>query len=143
MEIIYKTSNNRRESSQEVFPNMLQSSNSNCPLWLQITGTIGWGALSITIIQKKHQLRHYNEGLTLCTFAINYLEGNRNYKLSYFMLEKGMDCVKSLSELLLDNNIELEPNFRKFIKDLFNGSFDACKENIKTSLIEKGLLSIP
>ena len=143
MEIIYKTSDNRRESSQEVFLNMVHNSNDNCPLWLQISGTIGWGALSITIIQNKYQLRHYNEGLTLCAFALNYLEGNRENKLSYTMLEKGMDCIKSLSELLLDKNIELEYNFRKFIKDLFNGTFDVCKENIKASLKEKGLLSIP
>ena len=44
---------------------------------------------------------------------------------------------------MLDNNIELEPNFRKFIKDLFNGSFDVCKENLKDSLKKEGLLSIP
>jgi len=139
MEIIYKTVNNRKESSRE----LLQSSNENLPLWLQISGKIGWGALSISIIQNEHQLRHYNEGLTLCAFAINYLEGNRENKLSYTMLEHGMDCIKSLNEFLLNKNINLEYNFRKFIKKLVNGGFDTYKENIKESLKEEGLLSIP
>ena len=59
------------------------------------------------------------------------------------MLKKRIDYIKSLNELLLDNNIELEYNFRKFIKDLFNGSFDVCIENLKDSLKKEGLLSIP
>ena len=100
MDIICKTTKRRSESQQEVFTNMRQSSDNNLPLWLQITGKIGWEALAITIIQNENQLRHYNEGLTLCAFTINYLEGNRENKLSYTMLEMGMDCIKSLSKLL-------------------------------------------
>ena len=53
---------------------MVQSSTSNLPLFLQMSG---WGILSTSIIQNKLQLRYYKEGLTLCTFAMNYLEGNR------------------------------------------------------------------
>lgn len=143
MEIIYKTVNNRREPLREVFSNMEQSSNDNSPLWFEISGTIGWGILSISIIHNEHQLRHYNEGLTLCAFVINYLEGNRENKLSYTILEKGMDCIKSLSEFLLNQNIKLEYNLRKFIKDLLNGGIDAYKENIKKTIEEEGLLSTP
>ena len=116
MDIICKTTKRRSESQQEVFTNMRQSSDNNLPLWLQITGKIGWEALAITIIQNENQLRHYNEGLTLCAFTINYLEGNRENKLSYTMLEMGMDCIKSLSKLLLDNNIELEPFLENSLK---------------------------
>lgn len=32
------------------------------------------------------------------------------------MLEMGMDCIKSLSKLLLDNNIELEPFLENSLK---------------------------
>ena len=72
-----------KKTTQEVFLNMVQSSTSNLPLFLQISG---WEILSTSIIQNKHQLRYYKEGLTLCTFAMNYLEGNRENKLSYTML---------------------------------------------------------
>ena len=99
--------------------------------------------LNVNIIQNKHQLRHYNEGLTLCAFAINYLWGNRETKLSYTILENGIDCIKSLSEFFLNSNIKLEQNSRNLINNLFNGGFDVCKENIKESLKEEGLLSIP
>ena len=143
MEIIYKISDNSRESSQRVYPNMIESSNDNCPLWLQISGIIGWESITIKIIQNRHQLRHYNEGLTLCAYAINYLEGNRENKLSYIILENGMDCIKSLNELFLDANIEFEPNFKEFIKYILNGGLYLCKENIKESLQNEGLLSIP
>lgn len=32
------------------------------------------------------------------------------------MLEMGMDCIKPLSKLLLDNNIELEPFLENSLK---------------------------
>ena len=116
---------------------MVQSSTGNLPLFLQMSG---WGILSTSIIQNKHQLRYYKEGLTLCTFAMNYLEGNRENKLSYTMLELRIDCLKSLSEFFLNNNIELNSNFRELIKNLLNGGFDICKENVKESLKEEGFL---
>ena len=143
MDIICKTTKKRSESQQEVFTNMRQSSDNNLPLWLQITGKIGWEALAITIIQNENQLRHYNEGLTLCAFTINYLEGKRENKLPYAILENGIDCIKSLSEFFLNSNIKLEQDSRNLIKNLFNGGFDVCKENIKKSLKEEGLLSLP
>ena len=62
---------------------------------------------------------------------MNYLEGNRENKLSYTMLELRIDCLKSLSEFFLNNNIELNSNFRELIKNLLNGGFDICKENIE------------
>ena len=142
MDVIYKTTVNRCES-REVFPDMIQSSTEHLPLWLQISGIIGWESITIKIIQNRHQLRHYNEGLTLCAYAINYLEGNRENKLSYIILENGMDCIKSLNELFLDANIEFEPNFKEFVKYILNGGLYLCKENIKESLQNEGLLSIP
>ena len=142
MDVIYKTTVNRCES-REVFPDMIQSNTEHLPLWLQISGIIGWESITIKIIQNRHQLRHYNEGLTLCAYAINYLEGNRENKLSYIILENGMDCIKSLNELFLDANIEFEPNFKEFVKYILNGGLYLCKENIKESLQNEGLLSIP
>ena len=142
MEVIYKTTDNHCES-QEVFPNMEQSSTDNLPIWFQILGIIGWARVSVNIIQNKHQLRHYNEGLTLCAFAINYLWGNRETKLSYTILENGIDCIKSLNELSFNGGFEFETNFKEFIKYISNGGLELCKENIKEALKEEGLLSIP
>lgn len=131
MEIIYRTKSN------------VQVSYNNLPLSLQLSGSIGWEILAKIIIQCKHQLRHYNEGLTLCAFSINYLNGYKENKLSYTILEKGMDCIKSLNENLLDGNMELHSDLRELIKNLINVGIEISKENVKDSLKEEKLLSIP
>ena len=115
----------------------------NLPLSLQLLGSLGWEAIAKIIIQCKHQVRYYNEGLTLCAYSINSLNGNKGSMLSYTILEKGMDCIKSLSENLLDGNIDLDPNSRELIKRLINAGIDVCKENIKESLREEELLFVP
>ena len=130
MDIIYRT-------------NIVQSRYENLPLSLQLLGSLGWEATAKIIIQCKHQVRHYNEGLTLCAFSINYLNGNKGNMLLYTILENGMDCIKSLNENLLDGNIDLDPNSRELIKRLINAGLDVCKENIKESLREEELLFVP
>ena len=115
----------------------------NLPLSLQLLGSLGWEAIAKIIIQCKHQVRYYSEGLTLCAYSINSLNGNKGSMLSYTILEKGMDCIKSLSENLLDGNIDLDPNSRELIKKLIKAGLDVCKENIKESLREEELLFVP
>lgn len=130
MDIIYQT-------------NIVQSSYENLPISLQLLESLGWEVIAKIIIQCKHQVRHYNEGLTLCAFFINYHNGNKGNMLSYTSLENGMDCIKSLNENLLDGNIELNPISRELIKNLINLGFDNCKANIKESLEEEKLLFVP
>lgn len=130
MDIIYQT-------------NIVQSRYENLPLSLQLLGSLGWEAIAKIIIQCKHQVRHYNEGLTLCAFSINYLNGNKENILSYSILENGIDCIKSLNEYLLDGNINLNSDLRELIKKLINVGLDSCKANIKESLKEEELLFVP
>lgn len=130
MEVIYQT-------------NIVQSRYENLPLSLQLLGSLGWETIAKIIIQCKHQVCHYNEGLTLCAFYINYHNGNKGNMLSYTILEKGMDCIKSLNENLLDGNIELNPNSREQIKKSLNVGIDICKEYMKESLQEEELLFVP
>lgn len=130
MDIIYQT-------------NIVQSRYENLPLSLQLLGSLGWEAIAKIIIQCKHQVRHYNEGLTLCAFSINYLNGNKENILSYSILENGIDCIKSLNEYLLDGNINLNSDLRELIKKLINVGLDSCKANIKESLKEEKLLFVP
>lgn len=130
MDIIYQT-------------NIVQSRYENLPLSLQLLGSLGWEAIAKIIIQCKHQVRHYNEGLTLCAFSINYLNGNKENILSYSILENGIDCIKSLNEYLFDGNINLNSDLRELIKKLINVGLDSCKANIKESLKEQKLLFVP
>ena len=130
MDIIYQT-------------NIVQSRYENLPLSLQLLGSLGWEAIAKIIIQCKHQVRHYNEGLTLCAFSINYLNGNKGNILSYSILENGIDCIKSLNEYLFDGNINLNSDLRELIKKLINVGLDSCKANIKESLKEEKLLFVP
>lgn len=130
MDIIYQT-------------NIVQSRYENLPLSLQLLGSLGWEAIAKIIIQCKHQVRHYNEGLTLCAFSINYLNGNKENILSYSILENGIDCIKSLNEYLFDGNINLNSDLRELIKKLINVGLDSCKANIKDSLKEEKLLFVP
>lgn len=130
MDIIYQT-------------NIVQSRYENLPLSLQLLGSLGWEAIAKVIIQCKHQVRHYNEGLTLCAFSINYLNGNKENILSYSILENGIDCIKSLNEYLFDGNINLNSDLRELIKKLINVGLDSCKANIKESLKEEKLLFVP
>ena len=130
MDIIYRT-------------NLVQSRYENLPLSLQLLGSLGWEAIAKIIIQCKHQVRHYNEGLTLCAFSINYLNGNKENILSYSILENGIDCIKSLNEYLFDGNINLNSDLRELIKKLINVGLDSCKANIKESLKEEKLLFVP
>lgn len=130
MDIIYQT-------------NIVQSRYENLPLSLQLLGSLGWEAIAKIIIQCKHQVRHYNEGLTLCAFSINYLNGNKENILSYSILENGIDCIKSLNEYLFDGNINLNSDLRELIKKLINVGLDSCKANIKESLKEEKLLFVP
>ena len=130
MDIIYQT-------------NIVQSRYENLPLSLQLLGSLSWEAIAKIIIQCKHQVRHYNEGLTLCAFSINYLNGNKENILSYSILENGIDCIKSLNEYLFDGNINLNSDLRELIKKLINVGLDSCKANIKESLKEEKLLFVP
>ena len=122
---------------------IVQSRYENLPLSLQLLGSLGWEAIAKIIIQCKHQVRHYNEGLTLCAFSINYLNGNKENILSYSILENGIDCIKSLNEYLFDGNINLNSDLRELIKKLINVGLDSCKANIKESLKEEKLLFVP
>ena len=122
---------------------IVQSRYENLPLSLQLLGSLGWEAIAKVIIQCKHQVRHYNEGLTLCAFSINYLNGNKENILSYSILENGIDCIKSLNEYLFDGNINLNSDLRELIKKLINVGLDSCKANIKDSLKEEKLLFVP
>lgn len=127
MDVIYRTC-------------IVQSSHSSSP---QLQESIGWEVLAKIILQCKHQLLHSDEGLALCAFSINYLNGNKANRLSHPILEKGMDCIKSLNENLLDGHIKLNSDLRELIKRLINVGLDSCKANIKESLKEKELLFVP
>lgn len=127
MDVIYRTC-------------IVQSSYSSDP---QLQESIGWEVLAKIIIQCKHHLRHSGEGLALCAFSINYLNGNKGNTLSYTILENGMDCIKSLNEYLFDGNINLNSDLREFIKNLINVGLDRCKASIKESLKEEELLFVP
>ena len=129
MNIIYRT-------------DIVQNRYDNLPLSLQLQGSIGWEVLAKIILQCKHQLRHPSAGLALCGFSINYLNGNKENMLSYTTLERGMDCIKSLNENLLDGNIKLDADFKELVKTLINTGLDICKENIRASLKEEELLFI-
>ena len=118
---------------------MMKHIDNNLPIELQIFGTIGWKSLAETINQCQEQLRHHSEGEILCTFIVNYLNGNRKTKMSNIIFNNGMDCLKSFLELLLDENTILNP----IIKNGFIILFDFYKEKAKESFNRENLLSYP
>lgn len=138
MKKTYQADNNR-SISKDVSENMMQHIDNSLPIELQIFGTIGWESLATTINQCQEQLRHHIEGEILCTFIVSYLNGNRKTKISYVIFNNGMDCLKSFLELLLDENIGVNP----IIKNGFKILFDFYKEKTKESFRKENLLSYP
>ncbi len=69
------------------------------PIVFRIISVIGWVTIEARIIENKQYISCSPEGLTLCTFCINAIEGDNEVKISKRTLHLGTECLKSLQEI--------------------------------------------
>lgn len=95
-------------SPQEAFNKLTEETCQDIPLAIRVISIIGWENIASQIINYRHQIDLYDEGLTLCAFCINVLLENDKARISKKSLDLGTECLKSLLEYLYRHNTVLD-----------------------------------
>ena len=124
------------KTPQETFDKLLESSKEINPI-LKIVTLIGWNIIAQNIINQQKQVSYFYHGIILCAFCIDCLLGNKNAKITETNLELGTECIKSLNDILVDQN----PNFNDIEKEnrkrWFKIFLDIWKKYTKKALTEE------
>ena len=128
------------KTPQETFDKLLESNKEINPI-LKIVALIGWNIIAQNIINQQKQVSYFYNGFILCGFCISNLLSNNDTKITEANLELGTECIKSLNDILVNQN----PNFNDIEKEnrkrWFKIFLDIWKEYTKKALTkEKRLL---
>ena len=121
------------KTPQETFDKLLESSKEINPI-LKIIALIGWNIIVQNIINQQKQISYFYHGMILCAFCIDCLLGNKNAKITETDLELGAECIKSLNDILIDQNTNLNKEEKKNRKLWFKTFLDIWKEYTKKVL---------
>ena len=127
------------KTPQETFDKLLESNKEINPI-LKIVALIGWNIIAQNIINQQKQVSYFYNGFILCGFCISNLLGNNDTKITETDFELGTECIKSLNDILIDQN----PNFNDLEKEnrkrWFKIFLDIWKEYTKNVLTKENRL---
>ena len=139
MNNLYNINRGQYDTPQELFDKLCKSTN-GAPVLYNVIATIGWTKIATQIIHFKNELPFFSAGVTLSAFAINYINNVANLKLPRIILEQGTECLKKLTEKIIDYTYNTSETQRNTEKEWWNLFLDVWKEYLKNSLEQESLL---
>lgn len=140
MNKFYNINKEQYKTPQEVF-DVISQSEKEPPIAFKIIATIGWGNIAVQINNLKEELPFFSEGLALSAFAISFLNNTANEKLPKYILEFGTECLKQLTEKIIDKNNNISEEQKNKEKEWWKLFLDIWKEWLKRYLEKEGLIS--
>ena len=116
-------------SPQEVFEQSLKFSKTVDSLYFRAVNIFCWNTIAKTILELKSILPHYNNGITLCDLMIV-----RSKDISETDLELGIECIKFMSDIIIDKNDNLSREEKEHRKLWLKTLLDIWKEFVKEEL---------
>lgn len=122
-------------SAREVIDIAIEGYNA-LPTVFGIISFIGWSTIEARIIENRQYISYCPEGLTLCTFCINTIEGDDEVKISKRTFHLGIECLKSLQEIYCNREYYSSEEDRmrtiqwwKVFLDVWKEHFEECLKN--------------
>lgn len=116
-------------SPQEVFNQSLKFSKTTDSIYFRAVNIFCWDTIAKTILELKSILPHSNNGITLCDLMIA-----RSKNISETDLELGVECIKSMADIIIDKNDNLSKDEKKYRKQWIKTLLDIWKEYVKEEL---------
>lgn len=139
MKDLYNVDNKQYLNPQDAF-NAIQRNANSTPVVFRLMATMGWTNIAAQIRQMKNELSHSGEGLILSGFAINYINDILKVKLPGIILEQGTECIKQLTEKVIDSNLNISDAQKSAEKEWYSLFLDIWKERMKEELKKADLL---
>ena len=100
-------------------------------IWANLTMSDFLTRLSAEIQKRKKQLKHHAEGVKICRIGFMELAGTNEEKLDDITLEAGVECLKSFSDFLIDDNKVIKQEQKQKEKNKIHSLWDSWKEEAK------------
>lgn len=139
MNDLYNVDKSQYPDPQDAF-NAIQRNANATPIAFRLIATMGWTNIAAQIRQMKNELSHSAEGLILSGFAINYINDILNVRLPGIILEQGTECIKQLTEKVIDSNFNISDAQKNAEKEWYSLFLDIWKERVKDELKKVNLL---
>lgn len=139
MNALYNIDKSQYPDPQDAFDAIQRNANAT-PIAFRLIATIGWTNIADQIRQMKNELSCSGEGIVLSGFAINYINNVLNVKLPGIILEKGTECIKQLTEKVIDSNFNISDAQKNAEKKWYSLFLDIWKERMKEELKKADLL---
>lgn len=138
METLYNVSRGQGHTPQEAFDDICKSAG-DVPVLFKVIATIGWTNISVGILKRQDELPYYSAGVTLAAFSINCINQVADLKLPRVILEHGTECLKQLTEMRINESVDLTEEQKALEKAWWKTFIDIWKEYMKRCLEENGL----
>lgn len=106
-------------------------------IWANLTMSDFLTRLSAEIQKRKKQLKHHTEGVKICRIGFMELAGINEEKLDDITLEAGVECLKSFSDFLIDDNKVIKQEQKQKEKNKIHSLWDSWKEEAKKAFKEE------
>lgn len=138
MEAFYNVSRGMNSTPQEAFDDICRSVR-DVPVWFKVIATIGWTNIAISILQRQDELPYYSAGVTLAAFSLNCMDQVADLKLPRVILEQGTECLKQLTEMRINESMDLTEEQKVLEKAWWKTFLDIWKEYMTRCLEENCL----
>ena len=137
MKTFYNVNRDQGCTPQESFDDICRSVG-DVPVWFKVIAAIGWTNIAIGILKRQDELPYYSAGVTLAAFSINCMDQVADLKLPRAILEQGTECLKQLTEMRINESMDLTEEQKALEKAWWKTFLDIWKENMKRCLEENG-----
>ncbi len=119
-------------SPQDTFKECLRFNKISETFSFRVANVFCWETIIKTIVDIKDQLPYVYNGLVLCTCMIT-----KTSNISETDLELGTECIKHMSDIIIDKNDNLSKEEKKYRKKWIKEFLDIWKEYVKYEIDRK------
>lgn len=119
-------------SPQDTFKECLRFNKISETLSFRVANIFCWETIIKTIVDLKDKLPYVYNGLLLCSCMIT-----KTCNFSETDLELGTECIKHMSDIIIDKNNNLSKEEKEFKKEWIKEFLDIWKEYVKYEIDRK------
>lgn len=125
-------------SPQDTFKECLRFNKISETLSFRVANIFCWETIIKTIVDLKDKLPYVYNGLVLCSCMIT-----KTCNFSETDLELGTECIKHMSDIIIDKNNNLSKEEKEFKKEWIKEFLDIWKEYMKEEIkrVKKSAIS--
>ena len=120
------------DSPQDTFKECLRFNKISETLPFRVANVFCWETIIKTIVDLKDKLPYVYNGLVLCSCMIT-----KTSNISETDLELGTECIKHMSDIIIEKNDNLSKEEKKYRKKWIKEFLDIWKEYVKYEIDRK------